>query len=200
MILIGKLDSPYVRRVAIAMKVLGLSFEHRDLSVFTDFDAFASLNPAVKAPTLIAQGGVVLIESTLIMSYLRELSGTHDFWRPLSETKLLDLRLTGLALLACDKTVQLVYEQMRTPDKRDLAWTNRVRQQLVAAYDLLEADLAKPRDGAPFPNETFVTIAVAWRFSRYAAADEVEGPKYPRLFALSDCAERLDAFLSMPLY
>ncbi|SUE06186.1 Uncharacterised protein [Pantoea agglomerans] len=37
MILIGMLDSPYVRRVAIYMKVLGIQFEHRPLSVFGDF-------------------------------------------------------------------------------------------------------------------------------------------------------------------
>ena len=37
MVLIGMLDSPYVRRVAICMKVLGIDFEHRPLSVFADF-------------------------------------------------------------------------------------------------------------------------------------------------------------------
>ena len=32
--LIGMLDSPYVRRVAISLQLLGLPFEHRSVSVF----------------------------------------------------------------------------------------------------------------------------------------------------------------------
>ena len=35
--LIGMLDSPYVRRVAISLKLLGLPFEHRSISVFRQF-------------------------------------------------------------------------------------------------------------------------------------------------------------------
>jgi glutathione S-transferase len=44
--LIGMLDSPYVRRVAVSLKLLGIPFEHRAVSVFRHFDAFASINPA----------------------------------------------------------------------------------------------------------------------------------------------------------
>ena len=38
--LIGMLDSPYVRRVAISLKSLGLPFEHHSLSVFSTFEQF----------------------------------------------------------------------------------------------------------------------------------------------------------------
>ena len=38
--LIGMLDSPYVRRVAICLKLLGLDFEHRSISVFSGFEEF----------------------------------------------------------------------------------------------------------------------------------------------------------------
>ena len=48
--LIGMMDSPYVRRVAISLHVLGLPFEHRSVSVFRHFDEFAKINPVVKAP------------------------------------------------------------------------------------------------------------------------------------------------------
>ena len=37
MVLIGMLDSPYVRRVAVSMKLMGMPFEHRPLSVFRVF-------------------------------------------------------------------------------------------------------------------------------------------------------------------
>ena len=41
MILIGQYDSPFVRRVAIAMRLYGLSFEHRPWSTFGDADKIA---------------------------------------------------------------------------------------------------------------------------------------------------------------
>ena len=55
--LIGMLDSPYVRRVAISLQLLDLRFEHASISVFRQFDAFAAINPVVKAPTLVADDG-----------------------------------------------------------------------------------------------------------------------------------------------
>lgn len=55
--LIGMLDSPYVRRVAISLQLLGLEFEHRSLSVFRGFEAFSRINPAVRAPTLVCDDG-----------------------------------------------------------------------------------------------------------------------------------------------
>lgn len=49
--LIGMLDSPYVRRVAIAFHELNLPYEHRPLSVFRDVDEYVKINPLIKAPT-----------------------------------------------------------------------------------------------------------------------------------------------------
>ncbi|PTT75208.1 glutathione S-transferase, partial [Pelomonas sp. HMWF004] len=43
--LIGMLDSPFVRRVAISMRLLGLPFEHAAISVFRGFDQFQQINP-----------------------------------------------------------------------------------------------------------------------------------------------------------
>ena len=51
--LIGMLDSPYVRRTAISLQLLGVPFEHQSLSVFRTYDEFRRINPVVKAPTLV---------------------------------------------------------------------------------------------------------------------------------------------------
>jgi len=37
MILVGMLESPYVRRVAISAQCLGVEYKHRPLSVFNDY-------------------------------------------------------------------------------------------------------------------------------------------------------------------
>lgn len=45
--LIGMLDSPYVRRVAISLEVLAIPFIHEAISVFNAFEQFKVIDPAV---------------------------------------------------------------------------------------------------------------------------------------------------------
>ena len=108
--LIGMLDSPYVRRVAISLHALGVGFEHEPLSVFRTFDAFAAVNPVVKAPTLVTDEGVVLMDSTLILDHVEQVAGASLMPPPGAGARLQALRLLGLALAACEKSVALVYE------------------------------------------------------------------------------------------
>jgi glutathione S-transferase len=73
MILIGQYDSPFVRRVAIALRLYGLPFEHQPWSTFGDAEKIAPFNPLRRVPTLLLDGGEALIESTAILDYLDEL-------------------------------------------------------------------------------------------------------------------------------
>jgi glutathione S-transferase len=50
MILVGQYDSPYVRRVAISLRVQGFAYEHDTRSVFGDFDALRRINPLGRIP------------------------------------------------------------------------------------------------------------------------------------------------------
>ena len=68
--LIGMLDSPYVRRVAVSLKVLGLAFDLDQVSVFRHFDKFSGINPVVKAPSFITDDGVVLMDLGLILEHI----------------------------------------------------------------------------------------------------------------------------------
>ena len=73
--LIGMMDSPYVRRVAVSLRLLGVPHEHEQLSVFRHLERFRALNPLVKAPTLILDDGMVLTDSTLILEAVESLAG-----------------------------------------------------------------------------------------------------------------------------
>src|SRR2546423_15020744 len=75
MILIGQYDSPFVRRVALALRFYGLPFEHRPWSTFGDADKLAAFNPLRRGPAPGLGGGEAPIESTAIPDYLRELGG-----------------------------------------------------------------------------------------------------------------------------
>ncbi|MDA8443924.1 glutathione S-transferase [Paracidovorax valerianellae] len=198
--LVGMLDSPYVRRVAVSLRLLDLPFEHLPLSVFGTFEAFGRINPVVKAPTLVADDGSVLMNSSLILQWVATLS--QRSLRPLGGPALQrDLRITGLALAACEKAVQLVYERNLRPAERQHApWTERVSGQLRAACALLEAELGQAPLPAPAQEITDagVTTAVAWGFMQMMVADTVHAADHPLLAAYAQQAERLPAFAACP--
>jgi glutathione S-transferase len=200
--LIGMLDSPYVRRVAICLKLLELDFEHRPVSVFSDFEEFRKLNPVVKAPTLILDNGQSLMDSTLILDYVTAVAGSAVTSTPDgTEDRLRATRLTGLALAACEKTVQIVYERnLRPVEKQHAPWIDRVSVQLLAAYAVLEAELALgtlPLDASRL-GQAGVTVAVAWRFTQMMVPKIVVAAEYPNLQLFSAFAELHAAFESTP--
>ncbi|MEF3066108.1 glutathione S-transferase [Pandoraea apista] len=200
--LIGMLDSPYVRRTAICLKLLGLPYEHRSLSVFRTFDEFATINPVVKAPTLVTDDGTVLMDSTLILQYLETLVDPAQRLVPVDPAEhLRALRLTGLALAACEKSVQLVYErELRPSEKRHTPWTDRVRNQVKAAFQALDVELAqKPVLATPDGiGQHGVSIAVAWRFHQLMLPEVDFGADFPEVASFSAQAEALPAFRETP--
>ncbi|MBZ6397712.1 MULTISPECIES: glutathione S-transferase [Pantoea] len=199
MILIGMLDSPYVRRVAIYMKVLGIQFEHRPLSVFSDFDVLAKINPTVKVPTLITDDNQVLIDSTLIINYLEKYSAHTPVPTSASEAEeQRDLRLTGFALAACEKAVQIVYEQrVRPEEKQHQPWVNRITQQLHGAWQTLDNGL---RESHPdMLSVAGISIAVAWSFTDVMLPDTVSRARYPEAARFTSLAEQQTEFLTTPM-
>ena len=194
------LDSPYVRRAAISLRLLGIPFKHRSLSVFRNFEEFQQINPLVKAPTLVLDDGSLLTESGLIIDWAQANSSR----RALMPTDRTDytraLRLVGIALAASEKSVQIVYEHKRDADKRDKGWMTRVKGQLCAAYDKLEREL-EGVDGWLFgssPSQADISIAVAWGFSQLVVADVVDASAYPNVRAFAERAEKHPDFAALP--
>ena len=203
MILIGMLDSPYVRRVAITLKLMGLPFEHRAVSVFRHIDEFRKVNPVVKAPTLLCDDGTMLMDSTLIIDYLEHCVAPAKALMPARGPERQEaLRLLGLTLAACEKCVQVVYEKQRRPEeKRHADWLDRVTWQAHAAFGELERAAAKARpwlQGERF-NGADVALACTWRFAQHEVAVEIPASRYPALVEYSARAEKLPEFASTPL-
>lgn len=199
--LVGMLDSPYVRRVAISLQLLGLRFQHQALSVFRTFEEFRAINPVVKAPTLVCDDGTVLTDSALILEYAEAVARPRSLMpADLAELRR-ELRLVGLALVACEKSVQVVYERgLRPPEKRHEPWLERIGAQLHAAYDAIEAELAqRPLATArPGLGQAAVSTAVAWQFTHKAIEGLVDSARYPRVVALSAALEALEEFRAAP--
>lgn len=204
--LIGMLDSPYVRRVAISMQLLGLRFEHQPISVFSTFHLFRQINPVVKAPTLICDDGQILMDSTLILDYAEALAEPGRSLRPsysagnVAELQRM-LHLVGLALAVCEKSVQIVYERnLRPVEKQHAPWLERVEGQLLAACNEIETSLKNRPLAASSStiNQAGISIAVAWQFVQQMIPGLVPPEKHPALYVFSTKAEALQAFTAAP--
>jgi glutathione S-transferase len=204
--LIGYLDSPFVRRVAITMRKLGIDFDHRELSIFRDFEEFSAINPTVKVPTLVLNDGQFLIDSTLIIDYLESQVAGRSLMPKDSNSYQTALQHIGVAMVAMEKVAHLVYETTQRPDELQHGpWITRLRQQLKGAVDLLEtavsaSDLAGKKwlFGEEL-TQADISVAVAWRFILNIDCAKLEPVDYPALAAFSVRAEQLPDFLACPL-
>jgi glutathione S-transferase len=196
--LIGMLDSPYVRRTAVTLQLLGLPFEHHSVSVFRAFARFQGFNPVVKAPTLVCDDGTVLMDSTLIIDYAEALAGRSLMPTALPE-RLQALRVTGLALAACEKAVQIVYEHgVRPAEKLHAPWLERVTGQLAAASDALEAEVQRHPPAVSRLDQAGLTTAVVWHFIQQMVPASTAVDRFPALTAWTAQAEALPAFRAAP--
>ena len=200
--LVGMLDSPFVRRVAITMRMLNVSYEHKPLSIFQTYDEFRQLNPLVKVPTLICDDGEWLVDSTLIIDYIESLAG-----RSLMPVDPLQRRVAlqriGVALVAMEKVAQRIYElKVRPEEYRYEPWLERLNEQLLSAIDAMELSVGGVDDNWMFgeqPSQADITTAVAWRFVNHAAPAIASIEQRPALVEFSLRAEKSPEFLACPL-
>lgn len=201
--LIGMLDSPYVRRTAISLDCLRQPFRHEAVSVISTFAAFQQINPVVKAPTLVCDDGGVLMDSSLIVQWAEALTG-RSLWPAQAQALQGDLRAVGLALAACEKAVQGLYERkLRPADKQHSPWLDRVSTQLRAALQGLETEVTqRPEafgtEGTPCFNQASITAAVAWQFIHSVQPEQTQPADHPALATLSARMEATEVFQRFP--
>lgn len=195
--LMGGFASPYVRRVAISLELLGVEFEHEPVSVFADFERFRRVNPVVKAPSLVCDDGTVLMDSSLILQFVEPtLAGGASLWSGDPVRMQQEVRVVGLALAGCEKSIQVVYEtNLRPESARYQPWLDRVRGQMSAAFAELEREAGRRPELFSTPgSQAVICAAVAWRFNQLMPADSVVAAEHPDLVALSERMEATPAF------
>ena len=206
MVLIGMLDSPFVRRVAITMQMLGLDYRHRPLSIFNSFDEFRIVHPLVKVPTLVCDDGEMLVDSTLIIEHLESLVAPDKSLIPKDASlRRTALQQIGEALVGMEKVVQIIYEKGQRPSElRHAPWLKRLELQLVSAAGLMEASVEAAIEGGndwlggAEPLQADITTAVAWDFIQRVTSRTVRPTDHPYLVDYSEQAEALPAFLACP--
>jgi glutathione S-transferase len=190
--LIGMLDSPYVRRVAIGLQLLELPFTHRSVSVFRGIPELQPINPVLKVPTLVTDDGTVLMDSTLILAWL----GTQSTRSLQGSDPLHAARVLGLALAGVEKAVQLVYERARPEERRHAPWVDRVRGQAQQAFALLEQEFE--RRPPTLLDDASMTAAVVWTFTQDLLPGLLPPEAHPRQRNWAAQAEAHPAFRAAP--
>lgn len=183
MILVGQYDSPYTRRVAISLAVLGIAYEHDMRSVFGDFDSMRRTNPLGRIPSLVLDDGVVLIDSTAILDWIDERVGPARALIPPSGIARREaLQRIALANGAVDKIGGgRNYESLIRPQRyRWPEWIERTTIQGLGAVTALDA-LSWP--DAPL-DQAQITAGCAVDYIRVTAPELMPDGKFPTLDAL----------------
>jgi glutathione S-transferase len=196
-ILIGQYDSPFVRRVAVALKTYGFAYEHNKASVWGHTEEIARYNPLRRVPTLVMDDGEVLTESAAMLAILDDIVGPERATLARTGKTGRDLqRLSGFAAQTAEKAVSLLYER-RLRETVFPLWADRCRAQVNETLDFLEAERAKRPTPWLFDDRLShadVVLATMLRFVSEALADEFDLSTRPSLKAHSAQAEALPVF------
>jgi glutathione S-transferase len=202
LILLGMFDSPFVRRVAVSMKLLGIAFEHRNWSVGQDFDSIRQFNPLGRVPTLVLDDGEALMESAAILDYLDEQVGPERALIPRSGApRCTTLRLLAMLTGATEKGIAQVYESIfRPPEKRHEPWLARCRTQMHGSLQELERICAARGPGrwlaADRMTQADVTLACVFGFLAEAPGLDAVTSRYGALRAVAARCEEMPEFSS----
>lgn len=199
--LVGMLDSPFVRRVAVALDMLAVPFTHEAVSVFSTFEKFQRINPVVKAPTLILDDGNVLMDSSLILAYVEStLPPGRSLWSSDSTVRALEYRVVSLAMAGCEKCAQYIYEQNLRPKQFQFEpWLERVAGQLQAAFASLEHEAATHASALSHDrSHAAIAAGIAWSFAQSMLSGLLPATGHPALAALSKRMERSTNFMKYP--
>lgn len=140
LVLVGMLDSPFVRRVAIALELAHVPYENLPLRTFGDAAQFAAYSPLKRAPTLVLEDGEPLFDSHIILTYLIErFEGVRALLPAEPAERLRCLQVTGAATGLADKAVSTIYEKLFHPgDPHDSVLLTRARRQFDDTLRWLE--------------------------------------------------------------
>ena len=195
--LIGQYDSPFVRRVAVALRLYGMDYEHLPWSTFGDAEKLARFNPLRRVPVLVLDDGTALIESGAILDYLDNLASPEKALVPRSgESRYRQLRIAALATGLADKAVSFFYSRVFHAETSTV-WVARCHAQIHDVLELLEREcgaLSEPWWNGSAPGHADIAIACVLRFLGEAHPGLFDAARYPALGAHCARCEAMTAF------
>lgn len=194
--LVGYYASPYVRRVAITLKLYGVPYQHLPLATVADCAAIKAYNPTGRIPALVLDTGEVLTDSSLIIDYLDEIAGAElALTPPRGPERREVLSIVGLALAATDKYVAAFYEIAKRPETHVWRpWKDQLESQVTAALTALDARVRGPYFLGACITQADVALVAAVESMRIDMQHLAPRSRYPRLDRVVDAVAHEEAF------
>jgi glutathione S-transferase len=198
MILVGRLGSPFVRRVAITLRLYGIAYEHRALSASEPSERaqLREINPLVRVPALITEDVGTLVDRATILDYIDRLVGSEKALLPASGLERTHIMaLTGIVIGAAEKAVSAYDETGKWPaQKVHKPLLDQYLEQSADGFDAIEREAGGPWLMGDTMAQLDVTAVACWDFAMWVRAPDAPPLVCPKLAALSAHANTLPAF------
>ncbi len=191
--LVGRLLSPYVRRIAVTLNCYEMPFERLVLSAIDDEAERERINPVGRVPALLLSNEETLVDSAAILDHLDQLAGTDALMPASGFARRKAFYQIALATGAIDRAMTANAERRRTPP--DDVRLKRLLRQCGSGFAALEAELsAGGYFGGDKIGQADVTTVVGLTFVEHIFPGTLQRTDLPRLFALAEQVESLPAF------
>jgi len=196
MVLRSALPSPFGRKVAIAVSLLGIDgVKVEPADTMDPRDTVREQNPLGKIPVLITDDAGMLYDSRVILEYLDHRAGGGKIIPREAQARFTALRLQALCDGLLDASILTVYEgRWRPPEKHETKWLDHQGGKVKRALATLESAPPEldPAPGLPHVGQIALACALGYRDFRFSGTWRSD---HPRLVAWLDrFAARVPAF------
>ena len=195
-VLYGRHASPFVRRVAVTLRLYGIGYRHMPLMPFgPDKAELAAFNPIARVPALQLADGEMLVDSTVILDHLDQVADTRALTPATGAARRRVLTLVAVALGANEKLVAGLYERhFRPREAWHRPWLDACDKQVRDGFGWLDAQFAGPWFTGNEMTQADITVAVFWLFGRGKRPTFFAGLGCHRLEALAEKLQDTPAF------
>jgi len=192
-VLVGRLLSPYVRRIAVTLKLYGMPFDHLVLSAIGDEEERERINPVGRVPALILSETETIVDSAAILDHLDELAGDNSLMPSSGIARRKALYQLALTTGAIDRAMTANAERRRTPpdDERLNRLLRQCRNGFTAIEGILQNDDYFGGDKIGQPD---VTAVVGLTFVEHIFPGTLPRKELPKLHALAERVESMPEF------
>ena len=164
----GRYNSPYVRRVAVTMKLYGLDYDHESVIPFEEGKKdLAKVNPIARVPVLALPDGEIVVDSAAIIDHLDEWVGPdRALTPPAGPVRRKVLKYIAVELGIMDKLVAVLYErQFRPKEKWHRPWIDACETQIRDGFKWVDSEINDTWLVSDQMTQADVSLAVFWDFA-----------------------------------
>jgi glutathione S-transferase len=196
LVLYGRHASPFVRRVAVTLRLYGIDYDHVPLMPFgPDKAELAAFNPIARVPAVRLASGEMLVDSAAILDHLDRLAGARSLTPAEGAKRRRVLTLVAIALGANEKLVAGLYERhFRPREAWHRPWLDACDKQVRDGFGWLDGQFVGPWFTGPEMTQADITVAVFWLFGCGKRPNFFAGLGCSRLQALAEKLQDTPAF------